>query len=156
MQKVGSFFFPHNATCGAGISPDKPIELGNYPYPIFVAYASQAADQVYADDQGDDRELRRVQGLRARRRRARRRPADQELGGAGASRRGKGLERSRQLADAQDAHNNKLFKRQQVLAAAWADYGKSNPPSDEKAFLEGWMKARATALAKANMPNGFE
>ena len=27
---------------------DKPIELGNYPYPIFVAYASQPADQVYA------------------------------------------------------------------------------------------------------------
>jgi len=43
-----------------------------------------------------------------------------------------------------------------VLGAAWADYGKSNPPSDEKAFLEGWMKARATALAKADMPNGFD
>jgi hypothetical protein len=43
-----------------------------------------------------------------------------------------------------------------VLAAAWADFGKSNPPSDDKAFLEGWMKARAAALAKANMPNGFE
>ncbi len=43
-----------------------------------------------------------------------------------------------------------------MLAAAWTDYGKSNPPSDDKAFLDGWMKARATALAKANMPNGFE
>src|SRR5215213_2752082 len=39
LKKVGSFFFPHKATCGAGITPDKPIELGNYPYPIFVAYA---------------------------------------------------------------------------------------------------------------------
>ena len=48
MKKVGSFFFPQLATCGAGISPEKPIELGNYPYPIFVAYASQPADQVYA------------------------------------------------------------------------------------------------------------
>jgi len=27
---------------------------------------------------------------------------------------------------------------------------------DEKAHLEGWMKARAAALAKANMPNGFD
>jgi hypothetical protein len=43
-----------------------------------------------------------------------------------------------------------------VLAAAWAAYGKSSPPSDDKAFLEGWMKARAAALNKANMPNGFE
>src|SRR5436189_950280 len=41
MKKVGSFFFPQLATCGAGISPEKPIELGNYPYPIYVAYASQ-------------------------------------------------------------------------------------------------------------------
>src|SRR3954449_5485243 len=48
LKKVGSFFFPHIATCGAGITPDKPIELGNYPYPIFVAYASQPAEQVYA------------------------------------------------------------------------------------------------------------
>ena len=56
----------------------------------------------------------------------------------------------------QETHNNALFKRQQVLAAAWADYGKSNPPADDKAFLEGWMKARAAALAKASMPDGFE
>ena len=46
--------------------------------------------------------------------------------------------------------------RQQVLAAAWADYGKSNPPADDKAFLDGWMKARATALANAKMLNGFD
>src|SRR5215218_2009480 len=48
VQKVGSFFFPHMATCGAGISKDKPIELGNYPYPIFVVYAQTPVDQVYA------------------------------------------------------------------------------------------------------------
>ena len=49
----------------------------------------------------------------------------------------------------QEAHNNVLLKRQEVLAAAWADYNKANPPSDDKAFLDGWMKARAAALAKA-------
>src|SRR5947208_4633661 len=48
LKKVGSYFFPQLATCGAGVSPEKPIELGNYPYPIFVAYASQPADQVYS------------------------------------------------------------------------------------------------------------
>src|SRR3954462_15754331 len=48
VQKVGSFFFRHVATCGAGISKEKPIELGNYPYPIFVAYGTQSADQIYA------------------------------------------------------------------------------------------------------------
>src|SRR5256885_3578933 len=48
VQKVGSFFFPHVATCGAGISPEKPVELGNYPYPIFMSYGSLPADEVYA------------------------------------------------------------------------------------------------------------
>ena len=88
--------------------------------------------------------------------RACRRPANQELGGAGSSGRGEGAEGSRPWSDDQEAHNNALFKRQAVLAAAWADYGKSNPPSDDKEFLAGWMKARAAALKKANMPNGFE
>src|SRR5436190_4763637 len=46
MKKVGLYFFSQAATCGAGISPEKPIELANYPYPIFVAYVSQPADQV--------------------------------------------------------------------------------------------------------------
>ena len=39
---------------------------------------------------------------------------------------------------------------------AWADYTKSNPPADDKQFLSGWMDARAAALKKAGMPNGFE
>ena len=66
------------------------------------------------------------------------------------------LKEAGQWTDAQEAHNKELLKRQQVLAAAWTDYGKSNPPSDDKAFLDGWMKARAAALTKASMPNGFE
>jgi hypothetical protein len=48
-----------------------------------------------------------------------------------------------------------LIKRQGVLGAAWADYTKS-APSDDKEFLDGWMAARAAALKKANMENGFD
>src|SRR5689334_10530353 len=156
MKKVGSFFFPQLATCGAGISKDKPIELGNYPYPIFVAYASQPADQVYAMAKA------MITGYDAYK--------DSAPGAAGlaADRQTKNwavpvhpgavkaLKEAGQWSDDQDTYNNGLFKRQEVLAAAWADYGKSNPPADEKAFLDGWMKARAAALAKANLPNGFE
>ena len=68
----------------------------------------------------------------------------------------KALKEAGHWTDEQEAHNNALFKRQEVLGTAWADYGKSNPPADEKAFLDGWMKARAAALDKAGMPNGFE
>jgi TRAP transporter TAXI family solute receptor len=156
VKKVGSFFFPHVATCGAGISKEKPIELGNYPYPIFVVYGSQPVDQVYAVTKA------MINGYDIYK--------DAAAGAAGlaADRQTKNwavpvhpgavkaLKEAGQWTDDQEAHNNALFKRQAVLAAAWTDYGKSSPPSDDKAFLEGWMKARTAALAKASMPNGFE
>jgi TRAP transporter TAXI family solute receptor len=156
VQKVGSFFFPHVATCGAGISPQKPIEMGNYPYPIFVTYASQSADQIYSitkamivnyDAYKDS--APGASGLA---------PDKQTKNWVVPVHPGavKALKEAGQWSDAQEAHNNSLFKRHEVLAAAWAAYGKSSPPSDDGAFLEGWMKARAAALAKANLPNGFE
>ena len=66
------------------------------------------------------------------------------------------LKEAGQWSDEQEAHNKGLLKRQQVLAAAWTDFTKSSPPSDDKAFLDAWMKARAAALTKASMTNGFE
>jgi TRAP transporter TAXI family solute receptor len=156
VQKVGSFFFRHIATCGAGISKEKPIELGNYPYPIFVVYGTQSVDQVYAVTKA------MITGYDVYK--------DATAGAAGlaADRQTKNwvvpvhpgavkaLKEAGAWTDEQEAHNKALLKRQAVLAAAWADYGKSSPPSDDKEFLAGWMKARAAALAKASMPNGFE
>ena len=156
VQKVGSFFFRHTATCGAGISKEKPIELGNYPYPIFVAYGSQPADQVYAITKamilGYDayKDSAPGAGGLAADRQTKKWPVPVHPGAV------KALKEAGQWSDDQETFNNGLFKRQQVLAAAWADYGKSTPPSDDKEFLAGWMKARASALQKANMPNGFE
>jgi TRAP transporter TAXI family solute receptor len=156
VQKVGSFFFPHVATCGAGISPEKPIELGNYPYPIFVVYGSQPADQVYAVTKA------MIVNYDAYK------DSAPGAGGLAASRQTmkwvvpfhpgavKAMKEAGNWSDADQAHNDNLIKRQGVLAAAWADYGKSSPPSDDKAFLAGWMNARAAALKKADMPNGFE
>jgi TRAP transporter TAXI family solute receptor len=128
VQKVGSFFFPHVATCGAGISPQKPIEMGNYPYPIFVNYASQPADQIYSitkamivnyDAYKDS--APGASGL----------AADKQTKNwvvpvhPGAV---KALKEAGQWTDAQETHNNALFKRQEVLAAAWADFGKASRP----------------------------
>lgn len=156
LKKVGTYFFPQLATCGAGITPEKPIELGNYPYPIFVAYASQPADQVYAITKA------MITGYDAYK------DSAPGAGGLAADRQTKNwvvpvhpgavkaLKEANQWTAEQEAYNNGLLKRQEVLAAAWAEYGKSNPPSDEKVHLEGWMKARAAALAKAGMPNGFD
>jgi TRAP transporter TAXI family solute receptor len=156
VHKVGSFFFRHLATCGAGISKDHPIELGNYPYPIFVAYAAEPADQVYAITKAM---ITHYDGYK---------DAAAGASGLAAARQTKNwvvpvhpgavkaLKEAGQWSDDQEKHNNMLFKRQSVLASAWTDYGKTNPPSDGKEFLAGWMKARAAALKKADMPNGFD
>ena len=156
VQKVGSFFFRHVATCGAGISKEKPIELGNYPYPIFVVYGSQPADQVYAVTKamitGYDIYKDAAAGASglAAERQTKNWVVPVHSGAV------KAMKEAGQWSDDQEKHNNALFKRQEVLAAAWADYGKSSPPSDDKQFLAGWVAARAAALKKANMPNGFE
>ena len=138
------------------LAKEKPIELGNYPYPIFVVYARSRPTQVYSITKA------MIAGYDAYK------DSAPGAGGLAADRQTKNwvvpvhpgavkaLKEAGQWSDDQEAHNNALFKRQEVLAAAWADYGKSNPPSDDKAFLEGWMKARAAALAKASMPNGFD
>jgi hypothetical protein len=55
-----------------------------------------------------------------------------------------------------DAHNQNLIKRQDTLAAAWADYLKTNPPDDKDAFTKGWMAARKDALSKVGMDPIFE
>src|SRR4030081_3284643 len=125
VKKVGSFFFPHVATCGAGISKDKPIELGNYPYPIFMAYGSLPADDVYAITKamitGYDAYKDSAPGATGL-------AADRQTKNwvvpvhPGAAR---ALKEAGQWTDEQEAHNKVLLKRQEVLAAAWAAYGKS-------------------------------
>ena len=67
----------------------------------------------------------------------------------------KALKEAGQWSDDQEAHNNALLKRQAVLAAAWADFGKASPPSDDKEFLDGWMKARAAALKRPACRTGL-
>ena len=156
VKKVGAFFTPHVATCGAGITPDKPVQSATYPYPIFVTYGSQTQDAIYAltkamivnYDAYKDGAPGAV-GLAA---------SKQTMKWVvpfhpGAA---KALKEAGNWTDADQAHNDGLLKRQDVLKAAWADYTKGTPPAGDKEFLDGWMTARAAALTKAGMTNGFD
>ena len=58
--------------------------------------------------------------------------------------------------DAEEAHNKKMLKRQDVLAAAWKTYSGANSGKDDAAFVKGWQSARADALAKAGMDVPFK
>jgi TRAP transporter TAXI family solute receptor len=156
LHKFGPYYAPHKATCGVGATAQSPIELPNYPYPIFVAYASQSADVVHAFTKAmileyaaykdaapgaDGFELARqnltwVLPLHAGALRA-----IKEAGG---------------WKPEYDAHQAALVKRQGVLSAAWSAYLKTNPPEDREAFRKGWMTARADALRKAGMEAIFE
>jgi len=52
-----------------------------------------------------------------------------------------------------EAHNAKLLKRQDVLAAAWKEMKGKSVADDQ--FAKEWMKVRAAALTKAGMPVVF-
>ncbi|HWV95512.1 MAG TPA: TAXI family TRAP transporter solute-binding subunit [Xanthobacteraceae bacterium] len=153
VQKVGPFFTPHTVSCGAGISKDKPIEMGTYPYPLFVAYGTEPVDSIYPIVKA------MIDGYDG-----------YKDGAPGAV----GLELKRQTMKwvvpfhpgtvkamkeaghwtAEDqAHNDALIKRQGILAAAWTAFVKTNPPDDK--FSEGWAAARKEALARANLPDAF-
>lgn len=156
MSKIGPYFAPHKATCGVGVSPQNPAELPSYPYPIFMAYASQPADFVH----GVTKAMIVNYGA-------------YKDGAPGAA----GLELARQnlawvvpyhegavkaIREAgvwkpeHEAHNQKALKRQETLAAAWGAFLKANPPDDKDAFRKGWLAARADALKKAGFDVIFE
>ena len=62
LNKIGPYYYPHKTTCGSGIPQGGSVELPSYPYPIFMAYASQPADLDLQSHEGDDRRLRWLQG----------------------------------------------------------------------------------------------
>jgi TRAP transporter TAXI family solute receptor len=155
LQKVTPFINPHVATCGAGISKDKPIQLSNYPYPIYTVYANQNENDVYmltkAMIEGYDAFKDGAPGATgmAAKLQTKNWSVPVHKGAV------KALKEAGAWSDDQEKHNNNLYKRQETLAAAWTDFNKSSPPSDLKAYADAWMKARGDALAKAGMPNGF-
>lgn len=156
INKISPYYAPHKATCGPGISAQNPVELPNYPYPIFTVYASQPADLVYSMAKS------MIVNYDA-----------YKDGAPGAA----GLELKRQILawalpyhdgavkafkeagvwkPEHEAHNQRLLKRQETLAAAWNGLVKSNPPEDKDAFLKAWTTVRSAALGKAGMEVIFE
>jgi TRAP transporter TAXI family solute receptor len=156
VRAVGPFFTEHKATCGSGgLTKDKSIEMGTYPYPIFTVYANQSENDVYMLTKA------LIEGFDAYK--------DNAPGAVGLNvktqtknwavpvHKGavKALKEVGAWSDDQEKYNNALFKRQEVLLAAWADFIKGNPSSDPAKFTEDWMKARQAALTKAGMTDTF-
>jgi TRAP transporter TAXI family solute receptor len=156
VHKKAPYFVPVKATCGSGgVSPQTPVVMAGYAYPIFMTYADRPADTIYAVTKAM---IDTFNGYKD--------------GAPGAEGMALSLQNFQWVipyhdgairafkekgawSDAAQTHNDGLIKRQQVMIDAWKAYSPS-APSDDKAFAEGWMKARAAALSKAGMDVVFE
>jgi TRAP transporter TAXI family solute receptor len=154
IMKMAPYYQPHVATCGAGLSKEKPLDGATFAYPIFSAYAAQAEDLVHAMTKlmiveypsykdaapGADGFDVKKQSLEW---------AIPYHAGAI-----KALKEAGVWTDKAEKHNQALIKRQELLAATWKTYGDSKPADDK--FLAGWMAARGAALKKAGLDVVFE
>ena len=156
LNKIGPYYQPHKSTCGVGVPAGGSVELPVYPYPIFMAYASQPADLIYSITKA------MIDGY-----------MDYKDAAPGAA--GMALERQNfdwvipyhegavkalKAAGAwkpeHEAHNQKLLQRQAALAGAWEKFLKDNPPDDKEAFTKAWMGVRKAALTGIGQDPIFE
>jgi len=151
INKIAPYFFPHKSTCGATFAKDEVRELPAYPYPIMMAYAHAATDQIHAFtkamlDHYDDYKgaVPGADGFEGKRQKIQWMVPFHD--GAVQALKGAGL-----WNDAAQKHQDGLVRRQATLIATWDAFNKANPPADKDAFQAAWMKARGEALTKAGM-----
>lgn len=157
VNKIGPYFYPHKTECGAGgLSKTTPVEMPAYPYPIFMAYASQPTELIHgvtksmiANYDAYKEGAPGADGLALGRQNLTwvlpyHPGAVQAIKEAGA------------WTPAAQQHNDMLLKRQATLADAWKKFSSANPPEDKDAFYKGWMSARKAALTGAGLDPVFE
>lgn len=145
---VGPYFNKYSATRGAGISDDDPQEAGTYPYPVLIALESQDETTVYwmtrvINENFDDFR-------------------DADPGAIGWALESQifnwvvpyhegAVRYWREVGawtDEYEAHNQALMRRQEVLAAAWAEV-EGEDIDDREAFMARWRQVRAERLEAA-------
>lgn len=153
MQNIAPFFQPTMATVGATITKEAPAATGAYPYPVLVAYPDQEEDlvynmtkamvELYPEYEGkapgingwalDKQNLKWVVPYHDGAIRY-----YKEIGKWGAE---------------EQAHNDKLLERQEVLAKAWDAFMAKNVAED--AWDKEWRSARHAALKAAGFTPVF-
>ncbi len=150
LNKVAPFYVPQWGAEGADLSATNKVEGATYPYPVLMTMEKTEADLVYNMTKAmvelfpeyKDGAPGNVGWDIKRQRFAWAIPTHE-----GAI---KYFKEMKLWTDEHQKHNDALVARQKVLADAWAAY-KAKAPSDDKEFIQGWMKARAAALTAAKM-----
>jgi TRAP transporter TAXI family solute receptor len=155
VHKRAPYFVPVKASCGSGGLDKTPVVMAGYAYPIFMTYADRPAEAIHAITKAMLDTFPDYKGSA---------PGADGMAldkqnfewvvpyhdGAIRAFKEKGV-----WSDAAQKHNDALVKRQTVMIEAWKAYSAA-AKGDDKAFAEGWIKARAEALKKAGMEPVFE
>jgi len=147
IRQVADFFEPYKETAGAGISPDKPVDLIGFRYPILATYAHTDADEVYAlvkavDDSMDL--IRNITGSASNwaPEKSGRPPADAPWHeGAIRYLREKGIWTSEH-----QAWNDQRLARLRRIQAGWADAQRTFKGEGDDAWAQHWEKYRVEKL----------
>ncbi|MEL6373411.1 MAG: TAXI family TRAP transporter solute-binding subunit [Pseudomonadota bacterium] len=153
LQKIAPFFQPNMATVGATISKDKPLEGAGYPYPVLVAMGDQKPDLVYNMTKAMVELFDKYDGKAP------------GIGGWNIKKQNfkwvipvhpgavKYYKEKGIWTDDMEAHNAKLMKRQDVLAAAWKAFTAKKVADDK--WDAAWRTARHAALKAAGFQPVF-
>jgi TRAP transporter TAXI family solute receptor len=156
VQKIVPFVQRHKATCGAGgLSAQAPVEMGGFPYPLYVVYGSQPVEEVYTITKAmiGSYDIYKdgapgASGLDVKKQ-TRQWVIPFHAGSVRA------LKEAGVWTEADERHNQAMLKRQDILGEAWTAFLKTNPPDEKNAFQNAWMAARRAALEKAGLTSYF-
>jgi TRAP transporter TAXI family solute receptor len=150
LNKVAPFYVRQWGAEGADLSATNKVEGATYPYPVLMSMANANPELVYNMTKAmvelfpdyKDNAPGNV-GWDIKR---------QMFAWAIPTHEGavKYFKELKLWTDEHQKHNDALLARQKVLADAWNAY-KPKASSDDKEFIQGWMKARAAALTAAKM-----
>ncbi|WP_028670367.1 TAXI family TRAP transporter solute-binding subunit [Saccharospirillum impatiens] len=156
MRSVAPYFQPHQVTAGAGgVSADNPVPSASYPYPIVIGNETLDDDVAYSLIKAMQEKFDSYK--------------DSAPGANGYALENQNLkwvipfhegvvryyQETGVWNDDLQAHQDYLVRRQNLIVEAWDEFI-DDAPSDNDAFTQAWMNARAGALNSAGMDLIFE
>ena len=147
IRRVADFFEPYKETAGAGISPDKPVDLIGFRYPMIATYANTSADEVHALTKAVDEAMDLIRGITGSAinwspTKSGRPPADAPWHD-GAIR----YLKERGIWTAEDqAWQDRRLARLRRIQAGWEDARKSFGGNGDDAWVAHWEKYRVERL----------
>ena len=155
LRKVAPYFVPAFGTEGAAVTKEKPLEGTNYPYPALIAYDRVPDDAAYnmAKAMFDAYPIYKDGAPGTGGWDLKRQVFDWVVPMHGGAIR---YYKEAGLWDAKkQAHQDALLKREATLHTAWKAWV-AKAPADDKAFEDGWAKARASALKAAGLETHWD